>query len=199
VTAEDIKGTLAYLVPGFVALKVFYILGLRTRRSDFEWTVLSIATAAFLNYAVVTYLGATDALLLAVDATVLGIGVAIVAAGLWRLLAERRWRRLFDRQAWDAAFDGESWVSVWVKDGPVVFGWPKTVSESAQTDDQDVFITQPSWVDRSTGAETLLPTVRGIWIPVSQVELIQVMAKVDKLSTPIAGAGQAEPGSNAGA
>lgn len=171
--ADDIQATLEYLVPGFVALKVFYVLGLRTRRSDFGWTVLSIATAAFLNFAATNYWGITDPDYRVIDATVLGIGVALVAGLMWRFVAPT-WGHLFDRQAWDAAFVRPHWVAVWVKDGPIVLGWPKTVSESAEADDQDVYLVEPTFLDRGTNAETQIPTIRGIWISASEIQLIQV-------------------------
>lgn len=173
-SADEIKATLAYLVPGFVALKVFYVLGLRTRRTDFDWTILSIATAAVLNYAIAMF-GVTDPLAQSIDALGVGIVVAAVGAWVWRRFAAHRWGRLFERQAWDAAFDGSSFASVWIKDGPVVLGWPKTVSESAEADDQDLLVTQPAWVDRSTGAEHPMTGAHAVWIPASQIEFVQLL------------------------
>jgi Family of unknown function (DUF6338) len=42
VTADDVAATLALVVPGFVALTVFYWLGLRQRRTDWQWLLWSL-------------------------------------------------------------------------------------------------------------------------------------------------------------
>ena len=42
ISAEQVADTLRLLVPGFVALKVFYWFGLRTKRADWEWTLWAI-------------------------------------------------------------------------------------------------------------------------------------------------------------
>jgi hypothetical protein len=177
-SAADAQATLEYLVPGFVALKVFYVLGLRTRRSDLEWSILSVAAAALLNAATSTWLGVSDVTSRALVATLVGVGIALVGAWGWRRVAPR-WGHYFERQAWDAAFARGGWVEVWIKDGPIVLGAVKTVSESAEADDQDVYLVEPSFVDRTTNAETRLPTVRGVWIAAASIELVEVMRGPD--------------------
>jgi hypothetical protein len=177
-SAADAQATLEYLVPGFVALKVFYVLGLRTRRSDLEWTILSVAAAALVNAATSAWFGVSDVSQRALVATVLGVGVAFVGAWAWRRVAPA-WGHYFERQAWDAAFARGGWMSVWVKDGPIVLGWAKTVSESAEADAQDVYLVEPSFVDRESNAETKLPTVRGIWVAADEIELVEVMRRPD--------------------
>jgi uncharacterized protein DUF6338 len=46
ITAEGVADTLRLLIPGFVALKLFYLFGLKTKRSDLEWTLWSVLVAA---------------------------------------------------------------------------------------------------------------------------------------------------------
>lgn len=180
----DIQTTLEYLVPGFVALKVFYVVGLRTRRSDLGWTVLSIATAAGLN-ALATVAGITDASWRVIAATIVGVVIALVTGATWQLLLRRRGGRLpsfaqnvkksFDRQAWDAVWFRQAWVQVWVRDGPIILGAATNVSESVDTDDQDVYLGAPSWVDRVTGEREKLVNVVGIWVSARDIQLVQVL------------------------
>ena len=49
VTAPQVVDTLRLLVPGFVLLKAFYIVGLRTKRSDAQWVIWSILAAVPVN------------------------------------------------------------------------------------------------------------------------------------------------------
>jgi hypothetical protein len=176
VNAIDVRTTLEYLVPGFIALKLFYVVGLRTRRSDLGWTVLSVAAAAALN-ALVTVAGISDAAWRVIVATVVGVSLALIAGVIWRWLAVRfpDVKASFDRQAWDAVWAQPAWVQVWIRDGPIVLGAATTVSESAETDDQDLYLSGPSWVDRVTGARTPVTNVVGIWVPARNIQLIQVL------------------------
>ncbi len=174
--ALDIQATIEYLVPGFVALKVFYLVGLRTRRSDFGWTILSIATAAGLN-ALATAAGVTDTTARVVWSTTVGVVIALVAGALWRYVARRfvNVKASFDRQAWDATWSRPAWVQVWIRDGPIILGAATVVSESAETDDQDVYLSQPSWVDRETGEREPVTGVVGTWVAARDIQLIQVL------------------------
>jgi hypothetical protein len=175
VSAEDIKATLEYLVPGFVALKVFYVAGLRTRRSDLGWTTLSVASAAVLN-AWTTWLGVTDVSWRVVSATGIGIVVAVIAAGIWRAI-RRPLKHLFDRQAWDALFARPSWMQVWLKDGTIILGAPRVFSESAETDSQDIYLQDVSWVDASNGERTPIDGVEGMWVAAVEIRFIQLLAE----------------------
>ena len=50
ISAVQVADTLALLVPGFVALKIFYWFGQRTKRADWEWALWSILIAAPIGY-----------------------------------------------------------------------------------------------------------------------------------------------------
>lgn len=178
-SAADVQATVEYLVPGFIGLKVFYVAGLRTRRSDFAWTVLSVAASAVLNFAVTTYGGVTDPSYRAADATVLGVAVALLAAFVWQRYLAPRWRHLFDRQVWDDLFDRPRWAQMWIKDGPIILGAPSRVSESADADEQDICVRNPSWVDPASGARTPLRDVFGIWVPANEISYMQLLRAPD--------------------
>jgi hypothetical protein len=176
VNAAEVQATLEYLVPGFIALKVFYVVGLRTRRSDLGWTTLSIATAAALN-AAATVAGVSDPSWRVVIATVVGVVIALAAGIAWRWVARRYpgVKASFDRQAWDAVWARPAWVQVWVRDGPIILGAATVVSESAETDEQDVYLSVPSWVDRGDGHRDRVTGVEGIWVSGRDIQFIQVL------------------------
>jgi hypothetical protein len=46
ISADDVLATLAFLIPGFVALKVIYWFGQRSKRADWEWTLWSVLISA---------------------------------------------------------------------------------------------------------------------------------------------------------
>lgn len=175
-TAIDVQATLEYLIPGFLALKVFYLGGRRTRRSDFEWTVLSIAAAAVLN-GLVGVVGSPWSSYRVLVSTVVGVVIALLASLAWRWVTGRfpGVRAAFDRQAWDALWGQRAWVQVWMRGGPIILGVPRVASESAETDEHDVYLVSPSWVDRESGARTPVVGVIGIWVAARDIELVQVL------------------------
>jgi hypothetical protein len=50
VSAEDAAATLAYLVPGFVALSIFYWFGVRIKRPDWLWLIWSLIATVPIAY-----------------------------------------------------------------------------------------------------------------------------------------------------
>lgn len=75
ISAEDAASTLAYLVPGFVALSVFYWFGVRIKRPDWLWLIWSLLATvpiAYLATWIAGLIGDTGANLAAVIA---GCGV----------------------------------------------------------------------------------------------------------------------------
>jgi hypothetical protein len=46
ISSDQVEATLAFLIPGFVALKIFYLVGQRTKRADWEWTLWSLLVSA---------------------------------------------------------------------------------------------------------------------------------------------------------
>ena len=51
VSADDVAATLRLLVPGFVALSVFYWFGLAVKRTDWRWTLWSLVASVPITYA----------------------------------------------------------------------------------------------------------------------------------------------------
>jgi hypothetical protein len=51
VSADDVAATLKLLIPGFIALSVFYWFGLAVRRTDWRWTLWSLLTSIPLTVA----------------------------------------------------------------------------------------------------------------------------------------------------
>jgi hypothetical protein len=51
ISADDVLATLAFLIPGFVALKVVYWFGQRSKRADWEWTLWSVLVSAPIAFA----------------------------------------------------------------------------------------------------------------------------------------------------
>ena len=186
VTAAEAQATLEYLVPGFLALKLFYLLGLRTRRSDLAWTVLSVAAAAGLNGVATNILGVGEPGWRAIDATAIGLLTAIAAAALWRPASRRfpRLRIFVDRQAWDRIYLRPTWVQVWLRDGPIILGAPTVFSESADTDEHDVFLVRPEWVEPVAGTRSPMDRVDGVWVAARDIKLIQVLEQPSAEVTP---------------
>jgi hypothetical protein len=71
ISADDAASTLAYLVPGFVALSVFYWFGVRIKRPDWLWLIWSLLATVPIAYAatwIAGLVGATTTNLAAVIA-----------------------------------------------------------------------------------------------------------------------------------
>lgn len=51
ISADDVLSTLAFLIPGFVALKLIYWFGQRSKRADWEWTLWALLISAPIAFA----------------------------------------------------------------------------------------------------------------------------------------------------
>jgi Family of unknown function (DUF6338) len=47
-SADDVVAVITWLVPGFIALKILYVFGFRSKRSDLEWAVWSLIGSAVI-------------------------------------------------------------------------------------------------------------------------------------------------------
>jgi hypothetical protein len=177
IKAADVADTVRLLLPGFVALKAYYVFGLRTKRSDAQWVLWSILASVPLG-ALASYVHAPD------DSTHLwlGLGFAVllgVGLGvLWTRLAQR-WatlRALSSTRVWDSVVPQPLWMQFWTKDGTVVMGKPRYVARSVVTDDLDVYIIEPHLV---TGATTeVMGGVDGLLLSRSEITRIAVFEAV---------------------
>ena len=180
ISAADVAATLEYLVPGFVAVKLFYWRGLQGRRTDLELTLWSVLVAAGINAALDRMELGIDAdarLLVSVAlATLLGWGAA---AGLDAL---RRYNpdlvAATSRRAWDVAFysDREAkWIQIWTTEGHIIHGWYRTVALDAEADALDILMREPSWVSPTTNERTAMTGVSQVLIPETVIEAVQFL------------------------
>lgn len=179
ITAEEAADTIRLLVPGFVALKVFYAFGLRTRRSDLEWTVWSVLAAAVIDLLVgpardqhVVWLDRIPEFL---TGLVLAIGLGLVLIVGWRVLIglRPRLRDQASRMAWDAVLSQPHWVQIWTNGGKTISGKVALIADPVETDDLDLYVTEPAWVDAKLN---VLPMdgVEGVVVARSDIAFIQV-------------------------
>ena len=176
VSATDVEATLRYIVPGFVALKVFYVLGLKTRRTDLEWTLWSLLAAALID-AAVGVLNPPDSNRRLLIAFVAAVAAGVILSIAWRQVA-KRWpvRRMeASRRAWDAILPVPHWVQVWTKNDNLILGYSRVVAASVETDKLDLYIAEPMWVDAKSGDRKAMPGVAGVLISEAEIRMIQVM------------------------
>lgn len=188
-SAADIEATLRYLIPGFIVVKVFYWVGLKTRRTDLELALWSIVAAAVVNAGLSTVApvagppGGPPApeelprlVLAAGVGAALGAGLGI----LWRLTSRRLQvvRIAAAPRVWDTVLTEPNWLQVWTKDGEVTFGYASRVAESVDTDDLDLYLERPERVvDMTTGARVRLPQTTGLLIARSEITKVQVLGE----------------------
>jgi hypothetical protein len=166
--------TVAFLAPGFVALKVFYVFGLRTKRSDAQWAIWSLLASVPIEAMAATIHRRDDGVHLGVA---IGIAIALGSAAslLWTLVSG--WDGLRARTAvriWDHVLTTPCWVQVWTKDGRIFFGWAQRVALSTETDDLDVYLDRASVV-AATGEEVVVPGLKGVLIARSEIHQIALL------------------------
>lgn len=175
ITAQQVTDTLALLIPGFLALKLFYVFGLQTKRSDVEWALWSILFSAPIAglASIVAAAGVHNNLVVSLVLAAITGGVLIIA---WRIVA-RIWPTLNAKEqirAWDVVFGGDDapWLQVEMADGRVFVGQPKYVASSVDTDALDLYLVDPR---QSDGTKlTPIPGIDGLLIARSDVNLIAV-------------------------
>lgn len=176
ITAEQVKDTLAFLVPGFLALKIFALRGGISRRTDFEWTVWSILVAALIGVVLDLFrLPAAERFLPSLVVATAGGLLAIVVWAAWSRIHPQAKVDLSPR-AWDQVFREPNWVLITLRTGESVLGWPKVVAESKDTDDLDIYIERCEWV-RDDGAREIV-SAKGLLIPRSEITRLQILEGV---------------------
>lgn len=179
VSAGEVADTIKLLAPGFVALKIFYQFGLRTRRTDLEWTLWSVL-AAFVIAPVGPWL--TEQLDRDIEpiwlALVVGAVLGIALSMGWIALV-RVWpgaRLYVSRMAWDAVLPNSRWIQVWTSDGRTVSGAVRNIADPAETDELDLYVEQPAWVD-DAGNVTDMTGIEGLLIARDKIEYIQTFKR----------------------
>jgi hypothetical protein len=168
---EEAAATLRVVIPGFLALRVFYWRGLSTQRTDLELILWSLV-ASVPVYAVALGIRPDDDLLTLIIAAGLGLVGGEVAARIWRWAIRRRprLREYVAPTAWDAVIGRAEggWFQVRTTDGVIYHGWAEVVAESAQTENLDLYLRDVSYVD-GDGNRVRLEAAEGVLIPRSSV------------------------------
>ena len=179
ISAGDFADTLKLLLPGFVCMKVFYQLGLRTKRSDAQWALWSILVAAPIQFVAGLVPGLTGASSLLV-AIPLAIILGSVLALFWREAVARFPELEADQaiHAWDVVFErGARWLQIQLTNELSFSGWPLYVARSVDTDDLDLLLGSPKLI--RDGQSIALPEVESILIRRAQIMSIAVFKPSD--------------------
>lgn len=171
---EEAIAALRVIIPGFLALRVFYWFGLKTQRTDLElilWSlVLSLPLYAFALRAL-----PNDDVGTVIMASVSGVAVGIARTLAWRSLVRRRpeYRDYMLATAWDSVLSRPEggWFQVRTTDGVIYLGWNRIAADSAQTADLDLYLLEPQYID-SAGNPQPITGAEGVLIPRSGVTSI---------------------------
>lgn len=169
-SATTFADTLKLLVPGFVFMKVFYLLGLRTKRSDAQWAVWSVLVAAVLNAFAEAAVPSASRLWFAFFlAVVAGALLAIAWRGTATLLPALAADQSI--RAWDVVLSQRRWVQVDLLDGRTFLGYVLQAASSVDADEHlDLYIGEPQLL--SGGQATPLQGVEGLLVARDQIASI---------------------------
>jgi hypothetical protein len=176
VTVSQVADTLQLLVPGFVMMKTFYLLGLKTKRSDAEWAIWSLLAAVPVN-ALVHYIRPHSDALNFVLALVAGLLGGVVLTGAWKAAAHL-WPKLAAQasiRAWDVIFSRPTaqWLQLELHDGRTLSGYAAYPARSVETDDLDLYLREPNLVVNEEYQQ--MPGVEGLLIARSEISTIAVI------------------------
>jgi Family of unknown function (DUF6338) len=177
---EEAAATLRLVVPGFLALRLFYWRALPTRRTDLELVLFGLVASVPIYWLAArivppaTGAGAnpTGDLGTLSAALIIAAAASEVAARLW-WWAVGRWPNLRPRlvsTAWDGVLGrpGGGWLQVTTSDGTIYHGWLNIVADTAQTDEPDLYLMDPEYVV-PPGTLVPIPRVEGVLIPRSSI------------------------------
>ncbi len=176
VSAQQVAETLALLVPGFVLVKVFYFLGLQTKRSDAQWVIWSIlasapiaAATSYLTNGMGSLTTLTVSLLFAVTGgVVLSLAWGQLAAGRPDLLARELIR------SWDVVLSPrQRWLQIELLDGRVFLGKQENIALSVDTDDLDMYLIETHQV--TNGTFEAIQGVEGMLVRRADIRFIAVL------------------------
>lgn len=198
-TSTEIVGVISYLLPGFLAAWVFYGLTAHPRKSPFERIVQALIFTAIAQglttlvcwalewagqwYAIGEWTKEVALVWSLVNATALGLLFALFANKDW-FHGALRWMGATTRTSfpseWFSAFHRDRrYVILHLEGGRRLHGWPYEWPDQADTG--HFVVVQPSWVlDDNTCAP--LHTVERLLIPVSQVEMVELLRSDDEIS-----------------
>jgi Family of unknown function (DUF6338) len=186
VTAAEVADSLALLIPGFVLMKVFYLLGFQTKRSDAQWVIWSVlATAPILWTASALSRSTPVGLPVAIA---LGVGGGAALSLLWRALIHfvPAIGSEVNIRAWDNVLGGgERWIQVELTDGRTFRGWHEYAARSVDTDDLDLYLRDPAAVVKDD--YVALDGVEGLLLERSQIVMVAVFDESDPPPAPTPG------------
>jgi len=168
---DDAAATLRVVVPGFVALRVFYLRALPTRRSDLELVLWSLVVSLPIYGLATVILRRGDDLATLLLALALGALAGEIAVRIW-WWAARRWPRFRIRMvptAWDAVIGRPegSWLQVRTSDGVNYHGWVEVVADASEADNPDLYLRDPSYIN--DGKKEPITGIEGVLIPRSSI------------------------------
>ena len=94
------------------------------------------------------------------------------------LAASERWPTLLEDAsptAWEGVLGRPNWVQVWNTKDEVIFGYVSVLGLAAETDDPDLYLEEPEWVNPGTGVRTPIGGTEGMIIKRSDIRMIQVL------------------------
>jgi hypothetical protein len=168
---EEAAATLRVVIPGWLALRVFYARALPTRRSDLELVLFGLVFSLPIYWLAAVFLphNETGALVLAL---LIGALAGELAARLWWWAIRRRpeLRVRFVPTAWDAvlARPEGGWLQVRTADGLTYHGWVEHLTMTVESDSPDIYLRDPAYVKKD-GQPEAIPGVEGVVIPRSSV------------------------------
>lgn len=161
-------------------MKVFYLLGFQTKRSDAQWVIWSIlATAPLVGLTNALLRGGSDWRVFPLELSIAlaaGGSLAVMWRGLARLAPSLQGEMTIG--AWDNVVATRRWLLVELKDGRRFKGWPKYVARSVDTDDVDLFMADPAVVVGD--AYIALDSVEGILLKRSDITMITALKGVPR-------------------
>lgn len=171
---EEAIAALRVIVPGFLALRVFYWFGLKTQRTDLELILWSLVLSLPL-YSFAIWAQPQDDFATVTLASLSGVALGIAGTLGWRWLVHRRpeYRDYMLATAWDSVLSRPEggWFQVRTTDGVIYQGWNRIAADSAQTTDLDLYLWEPAYVDAS-GLAIPVAGAEGVLIPKSSITSI---------------------------
>jgi hypothetical protein len=182
---QNLSDAFLYFFPGFLGLKVFYVFGLRTQRTDLEWGVWSVFLSVVLSVLadpVRSWVGvkADDGLYrAALVAAGLIAGLLLVVMWNSRLIRTQRWRLV--AEPWDIAYwkaiDDDLQASVELIDGREAYGDIAWMGLRGEGSSRSITLANVQISD-GEGAWTSLPPDEEVHIPEATVKLLRLVPHV---------------------
>lgn len=204
----DLVSGVLFLAPGFLALKLFYLLGAQRPRSEWEWTTWSIiaslpisAIAIMLRSLVAVPRSTPDPVEITL-AILVGVVLGSAASAVWQIVrgSSAKWagrlRRAFGSSAWDEALEDvqreRRQVELVLDDGKRYVG---TIGYGGREDNKAegwVYLVHPEVYDEAAKRHRPAKGTHGYLVHRDQIKRLRVLLKRDELA-PGAIAGGTEP------